>query len=268
MKRLLIAGFVASVAGQGVLMAQTAAQAGERRAAPTTGGRGAKAAAVPVRTTAVRVSVKDPAGASLDGVKITLSGAAEGEFSTAAAGTAVLPNIKDGTYRIRCEFEGFITLEREFQVRGGALTAVDVVLNPAPPPPPPPRAPEPVVTPMAPAGPPVTLSIPDFLEKNFIGRDAIKESILACKPAETVRLLQMRDGVAQHVHDKVDEIIYVVAGDGTIRVGELTTPIKAGSLAVVPHGAQHAIERKGKTPLILISTLSGTACQSAGQSTQ
>ncbi|HEV3062602.1 MAG TPA: cupin domain-containing protein [Vicinamibacterales bacterium] len=265
MKRLVIAGFVVSVASQGVLIAQTAG----RGAVPATGGRGAKAAPAPVRTTTVRVSVKDPAGASLDGVKITLSGGAEGEFSTAAAGTAVLPNIKDGTYRIRCEFGGFITLEREFQVRGGALTVVDVVLNPAPPPPPPPpRAPEPAPATMAAAGPPVTLSIPDFLEKNFIGRDAIKESILACKPAETVRLLQMRDGVAQHVHDKVDEVIYVVAGDGTIRVGDQSTPIKAGSLAVVPHGAQHALERKGKTPLIVISTLSGTACQPAGQQTQ
>jgi hypothetical protein len=264
MKRLLIAGFVVSVAGQGVLIAQTAG----RGVSPTTGGRGAKAPAAPVHTTAVRVSVKDPGGASLDGVKISLSGGAEGEFSTAAAGTAVLPNIKDGTYRIRCEHEGFITLEREFQVKGGALTAVDVVLNPAPPPPPPPPAPEPVATPMAPAGPPVTLSIPDYLDKNFIGRDPIKESILACKPGETVRLLQMREGVAQHVHDKVDEVIYVVAGDGTIRVGDQVTPIKAGSLAVVPHGAQHALERKGKTPLIVISTLSGAACQASGQPTQ
>jgi hypothetical protein len=264
MNRLLMAGLVITVAGQGVLFAQT----GARGAVPTTGGRGAKAAAVPVHTTSVRVSVKDPEGASLDGVKITLSGGAEGEFSTAAAGTAVLPNIKDGIYRVRCEHDGFITLEREFQVRGGALTAVDVTLNPAPPPPPPPPAPEPPPTVMAPAGPAVTLSIPDFLDKNYIGRDPMKESILACKPAETVRLLQMRDGLAQHVHDKVDEVIYVVAGDGVIRVGDQTTPIKAGSLAVVPHGAQHAIERKGKTPLVVISTLSGSACQPAGQPTQ
>ena len=288
MKRFATVALAAWIS-QGLLMAQTApgqqsggtpqGATGSRPAAgtgrqgdggPTAKATTGKAAIPPARTTSVRVSVHDPNGESLDGVRLILSGSAEGKYSTAAAGTAVLPNIKDGMYRIRCERDGFITLEREFPVHSaGALTPVDIVLTPAPPPPVPPPAPKPAA-PLAgaPAGPPVNVNIPDFLDTNFIGRDPMKESILACKPAETVRLLQLRDGVAEHVHDKVDEVLYVVAGDGAVRVGSQTMAVRAGSLAVVPQGVAHAIERRGKNPLVVVSTLSGGPCRAGAQVSQ
>jgi len=288
MKRFATVALAAWIS-QGLLMAQTApgqqsggtpqGATGSRPAAgtgrqgdggPTAKATTGKAAIPPARTTSVRVSVHDPNGGSLDGVRLILSGSAEGKYSTAAAGTAVLPNIKDGMYRIRCERDGFITLEREFPVHSaGALTPVDIVLTPAPPPPAPPPAPKPAA-PLAgaPAGPPVNVNIPDFLDTNFIGRDPMKESILACKPAETVRLLQLRDGVAEHVHDKVDEVLYVVAGDGAVRVGSQTMAVRAGSLAVVPQGVAHAIERRGKNPLVVVSTLSGGPCRAGAQVSQ
>jgi hypothetical protein len=222
------------------------------------------------RTTSVRVAVRDKDGASLPDVHLVLSGAGAGEFTTGAAGTAVMPNITDGLYRVRCEREGFVTLEREFTVRGGAWNPIDIVLNSAPPPPPVIKEPEPPPAPSAVAasGPPVTMSIPDFLDRNFIGgREPIKESVIACKPLETVRLLQMRDAVAKHVHDRLDEVIYVVAGEGTIHIGEAATPLRAGSLVVVPNGSGHSFERSGKNPLIVVSTLSGSACE-APKSTQ
>ena len=223
----------------------------------------------PPKTTSVRVSVRNPEGESLDGVRLVLSGGAEGEYSTAGAGTAVLTNVKDGLYRLRLEHDGFITLEREFSVKAtGALTPLDIVMTPAPPPPPPP-APVKAPTPAAvPSGPPVNVNIPDYLDHNFIGRDPIKESILACKPAEVVRLLQLRDNMAEHVHDKVDEVLYVVAGEGSVRIGDQVMSMKPGSLAVVPLGTAHAVERKGKNPLILLSTLSGAPCPSNGKETQ
>src|SRR5262245_34725659 len=221
------------------------------------------------KTTSVRVSVRNPEGESLEGVRLVLSGGADGEYSTAGAGTAVLTNVKDGLYRLRFEHEGFITLEREFSVKAtGALTPLDVVMTPAPPPPPPPapvKAPAPAVVP---SGPPVNVNIPDYLDHNFIGRDPIKESILACKPAEIVRLLQLRENMAEHVHDKVDEVLYVVAGEGSVRIGDQMMAMKAGSRAVVPLGTAHPEEGKGKNPLILLSTLSGAPCPSNGKETQ
>ena len=40
---------------------------------------------VPVKTTSVRVTVRDPKGDSLDGVRLLLSGSAEGEYFDRAA---------------------------------------------------------------------------------------------------------------------------------------------------------------------------------------
>ena len=53
----------------------------------------------------------------------------------------------------------------------------------------------------------------------------------------------MRDNIAQHVHDGVDEIIYVVAGDGAMRIGEEESPLHAGSLVFVPNGNGHSMGR-------------------------
>lgn len=247
----LLAGLALGVA----MASNSAAQTAPRPASP-------KPTAAPPRTTSVRISVKDHDGASLSGVRLLVSGAATGEFSTGAAGTAIVPNLKPGVYRVRCELEGFVTLEREFTLGTGAWNPVEIVLNAAPPPPPPPKpAPEPPPPAALSSGPPVAVSIPDFVDKNFIGRDPLKESILACKPLETVRLLQMRENIARHVHDHVDEIVYVVAGEGTIRIGEEATPVRAGSLVVVPSGSGHGFERHGKNPLVVVSTLVGTACE-------
>ena len=258
-------GFMTALA-LGVAVANPAAQTTAR-------GASQRPAVSPPRATSVRISVKDQGGATLTGVHLLVSGAAGvsgtaggGEYTTGAAGTAIVPIPKAGVFRVRCEREGFVTLEREFTVGSGTWNPVDVVLNQAPPPAPPPPAPEPKPKPLAAipsSGPPITMSIPDFVDKNFIGRDPMKESILACKPLETVRLLQMRDSIASHIHDGVDEIIYVVAGEGAMRIGQEETPLRAGSLVFVPNGNGHSMERRGKNPLIVVSTLVGSSCDRA-----
>jgi hypothetical protein len=225
-----------------------------------------RAAAAP-KATSVRISIKDENGTAVPDVRLLVSGVASGEFTTGAAGTAIVPIPKAGLVRVRCEREGFVTLEREFTVGTGAWNPVDVTLAAAPPPPPAPAAKPaadtPTVAAVRPSGPPIALSIPDFVDKNFIGRNPLKESVLACKPMETVRLLQMRQGIAQHVHDRIDEVIYVVAGEGTLRIGEDDNQVKPGSLVFVPNGSGHSIEPRGKNPLIVVSTLVGSSCDSA-----
>jgi hypothetical protein len=241
----------------GVAVGEPAAQV-----AGTGRGQAPKRAPVAPKTTSARVSVKDQQGGSLSGVRLLLSGAGTGEFTTGAAGTAIVPNLTDGLYRVRCERDGFITLEREFNVQGATYSPIDIVLNAAPPPPPPPKPEPPPPAPIAPGGPSITVSIPDFVDRNFIGgREPFKESIIACKPLETVRLLQMREAVARHVHDRVDEVIYVVAGEGAVRIGDETVAVRPGSLVVVPHGSEHGFERRGRNPLIVVSTLAGSACE-------
>ena len=142
-------------------------------------------------------------------------------------------------------------------------------MNRAPPPPPAPTpqpAPKPTPPSIPPSGPPVRLSIVDFLEKNEIGRgEPLKESVVACNGVETVRLLQLKDPVAEHTHSNMDEVLYVVAGDGMISLGQQETQVSGrnASLVVIPHGTPHRIERRGAKPLILLSTLSGAPCPNA-----
>ena len=105
------------------------------------------------------------------------------------------------------------------------------------------------------------MSIPDFVSRNFIGKEALKESTLGCTRTATTRLLQVRDAIASHSHADVDEVFYVVAGEGSVTMAQKgALPIGPGSLGILPRGAPHTIERRGKNPLILLSTLTGAPC--------
>ena len=79
-----------------------------------------------------------------------------------------------------------------------------------------------------------------------------------CRP-----LLQLRETLASHTHASLDEILYVVAGEGAVYIQGQSTFVTAGSLSVVPRGTSHSIERRGKNPLIVLSALVGAPCQEA-----
>jgi mannose-6-phosphate isomerase-like protein (cupin superfamily) len=166
--------------------------------------------------------------------------------------------------RLRFEQEGFVTLEREVDIAAGRARRVEVMLSAAPaaaPPAAPPAEPAPAPTPTEPAGEPVTLMIPDFVEKNFIGRAPYKESLLACTAVATVTLLQFRDPLELHTHDRADEILYVVAGEAVHQIGERTERVTFGSLIVVPRGTPHSMTRRGSNPVIALSIAAGQPCQ-------
>jgi len=99
-----------------------------------------------------------------------------------------------------------------------------------------------------------------FLDKNFIGRDPLKESVLGCTADATTRLLQLRDPLATHTHADLDETLYIVAGEGEVHIGEETMPLSPGTLSVIPRGMSHSVARRGRNPLVMISTLSGAPC--------
>jgi mannose-6-phosphate isomerase-like protein (cupin superfamily) len=212
------------------------------------------------------VVVRDFSGTPLEGVRVVVNGPRSIEVQTDRTGSAKTA-LADGSYRLHFEREGFVTLERDVVIKAGRPAEIDVALTPAPPPPPPPPAPAPPPPPQAPhpgpSGPPVIVSIPAFLDKNFIGRDPLKESVLGCTSDVTTRLLQLHDALAAHTHADLDEVLYVVAGDGAVKIQDRQTPIAAGSLTVIPRGISHEVERRGKNPLILLSTLSGAPCRGA-----
>lgn len=195
-----------------------------------------------------------------------MAGPANLEATTDEKGAASIGPLKDGMYRLRFELEGYVTLERDITVRAGqpaeifaALRIIPKPLEP-PPPPPPPVVEAPPPPPPVPSGPPVFVSIPRFLDKNFIGREPLKESVFGCLAGSTTRLLQLHEAIAEHTHSDLDEILYVVAGEGSVRVRGETTQVAAGSLSIIPRGTPHAIEQRGKNPIIMISTVSGAPC--------
>ena len=216
-----------------------------------------------------QVIVRDVSGMSLAGVKIFVSGPVTLELTTDANGTATLSVMPDGTYRLRFEREGFTTFEREVTAKAGQPSEIYIALRMAPPvaaPPPAPApapapAPPPPVVSTTPGGPPVFVSIPEFLDKNYIRREPLKESVLGCLGDSTTRLLQLHETIAEHTHADLDEMLYIVAGEGAIRIKGESTAVSAGSLTIVPRGLPHGIERRGKNPLMVLSTLSGAPCR-------
>jgi Cupin domain/Carboxypeptidase regulatory-like domain len=205
-------------------------------------------------------------GKTLPGVRVKATGPADREGRTDDSGLVTFQNVAAGTYRLRFEHEEFVTLEKEVSLPAGRPLRVTVTLSAAPPPPPPPK-PEPVV-PSAPPVPdgnysPSFVSIPDFFESNYIGRESVKRSPLGCGPHSSSTLVQTKDAVAEHTHAEADEIIYVVAGEGTHRMGGRDMPLAAGSFVFVPRGDTHTLTRRGSRPLIFLSTLAGPPCQSA-----
>jgi mannose-6-phosphate isomerase-like protein (cupin superfamily) len=165
---------------------------------------------------------------------------------------------------LRFEHDDYITFEREAAVRGSVR--LDVALNPAPETPPPPVAapadPPSKPEPPRPLGESRTVQVPEFAEANFIGRnEPQKLSVIGCTGYSTTRLLQVRDPWNDRSNENADETLYVVAGEATVRLGGVDRQLAPGGLVVVPRGTTHSLMRRGRNPVMLVSVLSGPACE-------
>jgi hypothetical protein len=219
--------------------------------------------------TALVITATNPRGATLPGVHVELLGATDRSGDTNESGQLRFANMRAGTYRVRFSGPTVITLEREVVVRAGQTAELDVTLNPAPeapepepaaPAPPPPAA---AAAPTGPAGEPKLLSILDLLEKEFIGRQPRKETLLGCSGNARSTMIQLNDAQPERLYENAEAVYYVLGGEGTIRLNGRESALVTGSFAMVPRGAAHAFIRKGRRPLILLWVLSGEPCQAA-----
>jgi mannose-6-phosphate isomerase-like protein (cupin superfamily) len=203
-------------------------------------------------------------GRTIPETVVKASGPVDREAPTDPSGLVTFSNMAPGTYRLRFEHPQFITLEKEITLAVGKPVRTSASLSAAPPPPAPPKAaptPAPAPTPV-PSGnySATSVDIPDLFEKNFVGSAAVKRSPIGCTATSTSTLVQLRDPLAEHANADADELIYVVAGEGTHKVGGREVPLSGGVFSVVPRGTTHGITRRGRQPLVLISTMSGPAC--------
>lgn len=55
-----------------------------------------------------------------------------------------------------------------------------------------------------------------------------------------------------HTHDGIEEVYYVISGEGIMVVGESEFPIKPGDALYVPPGAFHTTYQRGNLPLTVL----------------
>ena len=221
-------------------------------------------------TVTLTLTVTDAAGAPLDDVTVTATGPVDREAKTPVGGILRIQGLRAGAYRVRFSRVGYYTFEKEIVWRVGMpAPEATVTLNAAPPPPPSPP-PLPPATPAAavvveprlsPPGTPKTMVLPDFIENNFIpSRDAHKENIVGCSGVSQAILWQVRDPWEGRQHPSADAMLYVIGGEGTLKLAGSDVTVMAGSFAVVPRGTMYGFVRRGRNPLIVLAVLSGPPC--------
>ena len=226
-----------------------------------------RASAQTAKPGSLALSVVSETGAPIAGAEITVRGAVDRSAKSGADGVATVLNLPAGTYRCRIIGDGFITLDKEVTIRAGVRATGEGVLSPAAPPPappPPPPVQRPVTQPVPAAGPvgtPRTASLADLAEQMLRDQQPIVERDLGCSVATASRLILIRESLASHTHADADEVIYVVAGDATLRIFDKDTNISAGWYGLVPRGLSHSLSRRGRNAPIVLSVQSGPACE-------
>lgn len=253
----------------------TPAQATPRPPATTPAQPGAQPA--PVRRPAAPASarggmaltVTDERGAPLNGIHVRVVGPMERVGETNATGQVNLPGLQAGTYRVRFSGDEVVTFEREFVIAGGRVSDADITLNaaekPVAPPPaaaPPPPAPV-VAAPLGPAGRPQALSVVDVLEKEYVGKQPRRESLLSCSGNTRTTMVQLNEPQPERMYEGADAVYYVVGGEGNARVGGRESRLNLNAFLSVPRGTAHSFERRGSRPFILLAVLSGEPCETA-----
>lgn len=228
----------------------------------------ARQAAATAKPGSLALTVAGENGVPLSGANVRVAGATNDRVGTSGAdGLVTLVNLPPGTYRARITRDGYVTLEKEVAIRAGARLTTEAVLTAAPPPPAPPPPPPPVAAAPPPAstlkpGKPTLTFVVDQIPQmdKELRNSPTVERDLGCSGATASRLIMTRENMAVHTHSDADEMLYIVAGEGTLTVGDRDQSVEAGWYSVVPRGTSHSLTRRGRNALLVLSVRSGPAC--------
>ena len=218
------------------------------------------------------ITATNPRGATLRGIRVDVTGPVTRDGTTDENGSIRFTGMRSGTYRARFTADDVITFEREIVVTANRTTDVDVTLNPAeaeakaapPPPPPPPAPPAPAASPVGAPGQPRMTSIVDLAEKELIARNTPrKETLVACSGNTRSTLVQLNQEQPQRLYEGAETILYVVAGEGSVRLSGRDSSLGPGSFVSVPRSVPYALTRRGNRPLIVLAVLAGEPCEQA-----
>jgi quercetin dioxygenase-like cupin family protein len=103
--------------------------------------------------------------------------------------------------------------------------------------------------------------VPDFVEQNLIrNSEPQKASAVACSGLVQTVLWQVREPWDKRQHPDSDAMLYVVGGEGTLRMNDRDIPLAAGRFVSVPRGTSYGLIRRGRNPVIVLATLGGEGC--------
>lgn len=212
------------------------------------------------------ITVTSPQGATISGVQVSLMGPTERGGETDGSGQVNFPGLQAGTYRLRFSSDKVTAFEKEVAVVAGRIADVDVTLNPAPEPkviektvP----APAPAAAVAGPKGQPITYAISELLEKEFVGRQPRRETLLSCSGSERAAMIQLNEPMPERLYENADAIYYVLGGEGTLLLNGKETKLGLNGFASVPRGTPHSFAKRGNRLLVLLSVLSGEPCEQA-----
>jgi mannose-6-phosphate isomerase-like protein (cupin superfamily) len=228
-------------------------------------------AAQPASRAGMAITVTDMRGMTISGVHVEVTGPTARMGETDRGGLVNFPCLTAGTYRLRFTGDPVTAFEKEVSVRAGQIADVNVALSAAPPTPeaPPPPGPEPASAPppaplaLGPSGQPQTLFVPDILEKEFVGRQARRETLLSCSGNTRTTMIQLNEPQAERLYAEADAVYYAIGGEGTVVINSRTIPLNTNGFVSVPRDTTHSFMRRGNRPLILLAVLSGEPCEQA-----
>jgi mannose-6-phosphate isomerase-like protein (cupin superfamily) len=209
-------------------------------------------AAVPELPPTVEVRVTDRKGAPLASAHVIVVGISERDGYTSARGRVTFRNVTPGTYMLRAERDGFLTLEKEFVVAHRPSSVVAALSRAG-------STSRRAATASIPAAPRV-VSIPDLADKQ-LRSGGVSESPIGCSGAMTARLIQVSEPLGGQSHVDADEMLYVVAGDAVLKFDEQEQRVAPGSFTIIPRGTRYSLTRKSRNPAVLLSMLGGPACR-------
>jgi mannose-6-phosphate isomerase-like protein (cupin superfamily) len=202
----------------------------------------------------VSIRVTDRAGRPLESAHVVVDGISERQGNTNGTGTVRFLSVVAGGYKLRVERGAFITLVKDFTVTPGSRSvSVVAALSPDP------HASARSFAASTSLTNPRSVSIPDIAEKQFRGKQSVEEAPIGCSGATAARLIQVRESVTD-TSVTADEMLYVVAGEGTLTFGGQERAVKSGWFTIVPRGTTRSLQRKGRNPVIVISVLGGQPC--------
>ena len=103
----------------------------------------------------------------------------------------------------------------------------------------------------------------DLAERELERKQPRRETLVSCSANTRSTLLQLNQDQPQRLYESAESLLYVIAGEGFLRINDRETRMVAGSFASIPRDTAFVVGRRGRNPVIFLSVLSGEPCDAA-----